>query len=102
MAMASEDSENEYTEQRRKLVQAEIQNIREVLKDIDTNKLNINIKITSGKRGFEISKFARKVEANLVVVAGAGKKLGFMDRILSHDLEYLLADIPTNLLIIHN
>lgn len=102
MAVASEDSENEYAEQRRKLIQAEIENIKLLLNDIDTNKLNINIKIISGKRGFEISKFARRVEADLVVMAGAGKKLGFMDRILSHDMEYMLADIPTNLLIIHN
>lgn len=102
MAMASEDSENEYTQHRRSLVQAEIQTIKQLLKNIDTNRLNINIKIISGKRGFEISKFARKVGADLVVMAGAGKKLGFIDRILSHDLEYLLADIPTNLLIIHD
>lgn len=102
MAVASEDSENEYAEQRRRIVQAEIENIQLLLKDIDTSQLNINIKIISGKRGFEVSKFARKVKADLVVLAGAGKKLGFMDRILSHDLEYLLTDIPSNLLIIHN
>jgi nucleotide-binding universal stress UspA family protein len=102
MAMASEDSENEYAEQRRRLIQGEIESIKKRLKHIQTDKLNINIKIISGKRGFEISRFARKVSAELVVMAGAGKKLGLMDRIMTHDLEYLLADIPTNMLIIHN
>lgn len=101
MAMAAEDSENEYTEQRRRLVQAEIEHINKRLAGINTYNLNINIKVTSGKTGYEISKFARKVQADLIVMPGPTKRLGILDRIMSHDLEYLLADIPANLLIIH-
>lgn len=102
MAMAGEDSEHLYAEQRRNLVQEELENIKRRLAHIDTAKLNINIKVISGKRGFEISRYARRIKADLIVMAGPHKKLRLMDRIMTHDLEYLLTDIPTNLLIIHN
>ncbi|WP_017730336.1 universal stress protein [Nafulsella turpanensis] len=101
MAMAAEDSEGIYAEQRRNLIQAEVEHVRKYLQQVNTEGLPLNIKIISGKMGFEISKFARKVEADLIVTAGPQKKLGILDRIMTHDLEYLLADIPTNLLIIH-
>lgn len=101
MAVAGEDSEKEYFEQRRKLVQQEVESIRKRLKNISTAHLNINIKIISGKIGFEISKFVQKTDADLIVLAGPEKELGIIDRIMTHDLEYLLADIPANMLIIH-
>lgn len=101
MAMAAEDSEDAYAEQRRKLVQAEIQHVKKKLEGLDQRQVPINIKIISGKKGFEISKFAKRTGADLVVTAGPQKKLGILDRIMTHDLEYLLADIPANLLIIH-
>lgn len=101
MAMAAEDSEGAYAEQRRNLVQAEIEHVKKKLEGIDTGQVPVNIKIISGKMGFEISKFAQKVGADLVVAAGPAKKLGILDRIMTHDLEYLLADIPANLLIVH-
>lgn len=101
MSMAAEDSEDAYTEQRRKLVQAEIQHVKKKLEGLDQRQVPINIKIISGRKGFEISKFATRTGADLVVTAGPQKKLGILDRIMTHDLEYLLADIPANLLIIH-
>lgn len=101
MAMAAEDSENEYAEQRRRLVQEEILHINKRLEKVDTSGLNINVKVISGKTGYEISKFARRIQADLIVTAGPGKKLGILDRIMTHDLEYLLADIPANMLIVH-
>lgn len=101
MAMAAEDSENEYAEQRRRLVQEEIQHINRRLEKVDTAGLNINVKVISGKTGYEISKFARRIQADLIVTPGPGKRLGILDRIMTHDLEYLLTDIPANMLIVH-
>lgn len=101
MAMAAEDSEGAYAEQRRSLVQAEIEHVQKKLEQVKTDGVHVNIKVISGKMGFEISKFARKVGADLIVTAGPQKKLGIFDRIMTHDLEYLLTDIPANLLIIH-
>lgn len=101
MSIAREDSEKEISDHRRKLVQQEVDHIKKRLQPVNTGQLKINIKIFSGKTGFEISRFARKTEADLIVVGGPEKKLGFIDRMMSHDLEYLLSDIPANMLIVH-
>lgn len=101
MAIAREDSEKEISDHRRKLVQQEVDHIKKRLQSVNTGQLKINIKIFSGKTGYEISRFARKTEADLIVVGGPEKKLGFIDRMMSHDLEYLLSDIPANMLIVH-
>lgn len=101
MAMAGEDAEPEYSEKKKSLVQDEIAYVHQQLKNIDTSGLRINVKVISGKPGLEISKFARRMEADLLVLGGAEHRLNFFDRIMSHDLEYLLNDIPSNMLIVH-
>lgn len=101
MAVAREDSEKEISDHRRKLVQQEVDHIKKRLQNVSTEELKINIKIISGKTGYEMSRFARKTEADLIVVPGPEKSLGIIDRIMSHDLEYLLSDIPANMLIVH-
>ena len=37
-----------------------------------------------------------------MVVNSPDTRLGFLDRIFKHDLEYMLADLPTDVLIVHN
>lgn len=101
MAMAAEDSEDEYSEKKKSLVQTEIKYIESQLEKINVTGLKINIKIISGKPGHEINKFARRIKPDLIVLGGPEHQLGFFDRLLPHDLEYILDDIPTNLLIVH-
>lgn len=101
MAMAGEDAEAEYSEKKKKLIYDEIKYIKQQLENVDTTGLNLNIKIISGKPGLEISKFTKRVEADLLVWGGAEHRLNFFDRIMSHDLEYVLNDIPANMLIVH-
>ncbi len=77
MAVAAEDSENAYAEQRRRLVQEEIEHVKKKLEGIGKEPVPINIKIISGKMGFELNKFARRVGADLVVTAGPQKSWVF-------------------------
>ncbi len=64
---------------------------------------NINIKMQSifGKRGYSIGHYAEVVRADLLVM-NAPLKTGLFDRIFPHDIEYILSDLPTDLLIIRN
>jgi nucleotide-binding universal stress UspA family protein len=55
----------------------------------------------SGKSGFELPKFAVKKSANLLVLGAPPRRSSFFDRLFPHDLEYILADLPCNLLIVH-
>jgi nucleotide-binding universal stress UspA family protein len=99
MGAASEDSEGEIAQTRRQLVQDEMDYVQEILKEIETNDLKINIKVTGGKWAIELGRFCEKIEADLLVV-GDDQRLTFFDRLFPHDLEDLLSTLPCNLLIL--
>ncbi|MFA0961881.1 universal stress protein [Roseivirga sp. BDSF3-8] len=101
MAMAAEASEEEYSETKKGMVQDEIKKVDEILKGIDTEDLKINVKVTAGKSGYELAKFALKADADLLIAGAPANRLGLMDRVFPHDLEYVFADMPCNVLIIN-
>lgn len=101
MALAGEDPEHEYSETRRSLVQNEIQAVQRVIDSCpECVGQRINIKIAAGKSGYELVKFARGSEADLLVTESPRRSLNIFDRMFPHELEYILADMPTNLLIV--
>ncbi|GAA0188609.1 universal stress protein [Fulvivirga kasyanovii] len=101
MSVSGELTEEELSETRRNMVNDEIQNVEKILKDMDVEGLKINIKVMSGKSGFELAKFCSRVDADLLVVGSPHRKLGIFDRMFPHDLEYIFADLPCDLLILH-
>lgn len=64
---------------------------------------NVLVKTQSifGQRGYSIGHYAEVVRADLLVM-NAPTKTGLLDRIFPHDIEYILSDLPTDLLIIRN
>jgi nucleotide-binding universal stress UspA family protein len=89
----------------------EVKNIRKAIKEeqkqevesLSLECIQDNLKIITrtieGKHGFAISKYAREVDADLLVVNSPDRQMRFLDRLFTHDIEYILADLPCNLLI---
>lgn len=102
MSMAGEDIASKVEDTRRRLVQDEVEKIENILNEIDRNDLKINIKIVSGKPGYEISRFTERAKADLLVLRAPNHKLNLFDRFFPHDLEFILNDLPTNLLILQS
>jgi nucleotide-binding universal stress UspA family protein len=63
--------------------------------------VKINIKMLSGKSGFELCKFVERKQAGLLVVGAPPRRFSLFDRIFPHDLEYVFADLPCNLLVVN-
>jgi nucleotide-binding universal stress UspA family protein len=103
LTMASSDqfTEEEYEGARQKLVRQEVEKVEAILQRIDHEGLKINIKVVSGKSGFELPKFAARKGADLLILGAPPRRSSFLDRLFPHDLEYILADLPCNLLIVH-
>jgi nucleotide-binding universal stress UspA family protein len=101
MGTAGEDSEEEIAQTRRQLVKNEMTYVQDILKEIDTKGLKINVKVTGGKWAVELGRFCEKIDADLLVV-GDDQRLNFFDRLFPHDLEDLLSTLPCNLLILKN
>ncbi len=76
--------------------------VRKILGTLpDSLTKNIKVKTQSifGKRGYSIGHYAEVVRADLLVM-NAPTKAGLLDRIFPHDIEYILSDLPTELLFI--
>ena len=94
-------TEEEYTESRNNMMRDEITAVEKILERIPHDRLKINIKMVSGKSGFELARFAEKKHANLLIVGAPARTFSIFDRVFTHDLEYIFADMPCNLLMIH-
>lgn len=101
MAAADQCTEVEYDDMRQHLVKDEIDKVEEMLGKIPHDKLKVNIKMVSGKAGFELSKFAQRKNADLLIVGAPRRRFSIFDRVFPHDLEYIFGDMPCNLLVIH-
>jgi nucleotide-binding universal stress UspA family protein len=101
MAATGQRSEEEYSEMKQELLQDEINEVEKMLASIPHDGVKINIKMIAGKSGFEVSQFAQRKHADWLVVGAPVRRFGLFDRLFPHDLEYIFADMPCNLLIVH-
>lgn len=85
-----------------RLKQREESRVRKIVSDLPSTLTdNVKVKTQSifGKRGYSIGHYAEVVRADLLIM-NAPTKTGILDRIFPHDLEHILSDLPTDLLII--
>ena len=101
MSAAHQHSEDEYTQLQQHLLQDEIEQVEKMLAAIPHHNTKVNIKMLSGKSGFELCKFADRKQADLLIVGAPTRRFSVLDRMFPHDLEYVFADLPCNLLIVH-
>jgi nucleotide-binding universal stress UspA family protein len=96
------EAESEVIQIKRQLFEEEQTRIVELVQRIAKEQVSITIEDVNGKAGYAISHHARKNNADLVVFNSPDVLLGLFDRIFTHDIEYVLADLPCNLLIVHS
>lgn len=62
-------------------------------------KLSVATQPIFGQRGYSIGHYAQVVRADLLVM-NAPSQMSFWDRLFPHDIEYILTELPTDVLII--
>lgn len=62
--------------------------------------LEVSTKCIFGKEGYSIGHFAEVKNADLLVMNGPDRKLGFLQKLFPHNLEYILTNLPCNLMIV--
>lgn len=92
----------EATIKKEKISRREDQRVQQIIADVPEDyKEGINIKTQAifGKQGYSIGHYAEVVRADLLVM-NAPTKVGFWDRLFPHDIEHILTELPTDVLII--
>lgn len=100
MSVLSEYSMDELSDHRKNLIEQEIKRIDKRLEKYDLTGFRKRIKILTGKAGYELRKYARKSDIDLMVIGALENKLSFVDRLFMNNLEFIVEDIPCNLLIV--
>ncbi|WP_298880490.1 universal stress protein [uncultured Polaribacter sp.] len=77
----------------------EDQRVKHILEDIENKNITVNTQPIFGKRGYSIGHYAKVKRADLLVM-NAPNKLRLLDRIFPHDIEYILSELPTDVLIV--
>ena len=88
--------------EKERLSRMEEERIHKILETIPEDyKTGIKIKSQPifGTSGYSIGHYAEVVRADLLVM-NAPKKTGFWDRIFPHDIEYILTELPSDVLIV--
>lgn len=104
MALIRSDAftDNEAETHKEKIVSEEESKINEILSCNDCGTLQMHTERLEGKPGYVITKFAREHNADLLVLNSPDTKLNLLDRVFPHDIEFALADLPCDLLIVHS
>lgn len=94
-------TEEEYTQSRNNMMREEIHAVEKILERIPHDRLKVNIKMVSGKSGFELARFTERKEADLLVLGSPERRFSIFDRVFTHDTEYIFANLPCNLLVVN-
>jgi nucleotide-binding universal stress UspA family protein len=87
----------------KQILERENSRVSSILKDVDeSHKSNITIKSQGifGTRGYSIGHYAKVQRADLIVM-NKPEKSSFWDKIFPQDIDYILSELPTDVLIIH-
>lgn len=102
MAIADDSTAPETKEIKRSFTENSEESLQSILDKCDKGGVNVVDKTIKGKPGYAISKYAKDRKADLLVINSPDTQLNVFDRIFTHDIEYILADLPSNLLIVHS
>lgn len=102
MAIADDSTAPEAKEIKKHISEDEEEKLQHIIDQCDTGDVKVAHKSIRGKQGYAISKYSRDRKADLLVINSPDTHLNVLDRIFTHDIEFILADLPSNLLIVHS
>ncbi|HEX8517135.1 MAG TPA: universal stress protein [Bacteroidia bacterium] len=102
MAIADESTAPEAKEFKKHITEDYTEDLQSLIEKCDAGDIKITDKIVKGKPGYAISKYASDRKADLLVINSPDTHLNLFDRIFTHDIEFILADLPCNVLIVHS
>ena len=104
LLLNKELTEAELKETQKEIIKEENEVFEELIAEIKKNDLEeveISTKLLYGKAGNEVRNFAIENNVDFLIIHSPYKKLSLIDRIFQHDIEYLLEDLPSDILMIN-
>ncbi len=99
VVVSDDKSLQKATIKKEQIEQREDLRVKGILNTIDTDDIIVKTQSIFGKRGYSIGHYAKVKRADLLVM-NEPSKTTILDRVFPHDLEYILAELPTDILIV--
>ncbi|MCX6294888.1 MAG: universal stress protein [Bacteroidetes bacterium] len=102
MAISDNSTAPQTKELKKNLAEDSVETLQMIIDKCDAGDIKVTNKIIKGKPGYAISKFSKDKKADLLVINSPDTQLNVFDRIFTHDIEFVLANLPSNVLIVHS
>lgn len=103
MTVATETTAGEAERIKKELAQDETAKVHGIVQEVAKKEgIEITEKQIKGKPGFAVRQYAESKEADLLVINSPDIQYGLIDRIFTHNLEYIMEDFPCNVLVVHS
>lgn len=102
MTMSDSVTAPEGNKIKRELSEEDNLKLHSIVEKCENENIEIIEKTINGKPGYAISSYARVKKADLLVINSPDTHLNLFDRIFTHDIEYVLSNLPCDLLIVHS
>lgn len=104
MTMADSSTAPEASKIKKDITEEQASRLHPIIEESHKQYPDIKIKekIVQGRPGYAISSYAKSKNADLLVINSPDIHLNLLDRIFTHDIEYVLQNLPCNVLIVHS
>jgi nucleotide-binding universal stress UspA family protein len=102
LTIAENSTAPEASKIKKEMKDEEFAKINSLVEKLKCEDCKIEVKNVTGKPGYAISHYAKTKHYDLLSINSPDTHLGIFDRIFTHDIEHILADLPCNLLIVHS
>lgn len=103
VAIEDDESRKEAFKVRQSLRKREHERVERLLEGLgEEPPFTVHQQCIFGKPGYTIGHYAEAEKADLLVLNSPDRRFGILDRFFPHDIEYILSDMPTNVLIVHS
>lgn len=103
MTVAAETTAGEAQKIKKELVQGEADKVHSICEEVAKKEgIEITEKQIKGKPGFAVRQYAESKSADLLVINSPDIQYGLIDRLFTHNMEYIMEDLPCNVLIVHS
>lgn len=102
MAMSDDSTTQEHLSVKEQFIREAETTLQKLAAGCTTAGLTVLSKVLVGRQGFMIRGYTENCRADLLVIHSPDGRYGLMDRIFTHDMEYILEHLPCNMLIVHS
>jgi len=103
MTVAAETTAGEAMKIRKDINLEETEAVHSMVEQVSKDQgIEIIEKQIKGKPGFAVRQYAETKKADLLVINSPDIQYGLIDRLFTHNMEYIMEDLPCNVLVVHS